>query len=303
MSLFRAAVGLARWILLRAQKTSLHGRGGYSSDSLAARGCASRFPQAEVERGDVGAFFGLFADSAVAGSLRDRVVLDFGSGYGGKTVEYRRQYCARRVCGIEPFANMVEKSREYAAACGARDVEFAVCGHRDIPYPDESFDVVVSHDVLEHVADPLISMREIRRVLRPGGLSLNVFPVYFGAMSHHLDYIARVPGLHWFFSPSVLVQAVNSILEQDDRYGTATQPPPGRSFDGARDVLPGLNGLSGEHLEALFSGFEVVNVRRIALGPRGMGLIARSSLPVRVRDGVTATIACVLRKPADRADG
>ncbi len=300
MSSFRPAVKLARWILLSAQNTSFHGKGGYSSVSLAARGCSSRFPQAEIERDDVGGFFRLFADPAIADSLRDRVVLDFGSGYGGKTVEYRRQYSARLVCGIEPFANMVEKSREYAAAAGEQGVEFAVCGQRHIPYHDESFDVVITHDVLEHVADPLQSMTEIRRVLRPGGLSLNVFPVYFGAMSHHLDYIARVPGLHWLFSPSVLVQAVNSILELDERYGTAKQPPPGRSFDGTRDVLPGLNGLSGEHLKALFSGFEVINVRRIALGPRGTGLIARSPLPVRIRDCVTATIACVLRKPAGR---
>ena len=300
MSSFRPAVGQARWILLRAQKTSLHGRGGYS-DSLAARGCSSRFPQAEVERDDVGAFFGLFADSAIADSLRDRVVLDFGSGYGGKTVEYRRQYCARRVCGIEPFANMVEKSRQYAAASGVPDVEFAVCAHRDIPYDDESFDVVVSHDVLEHIADPLSSMREIRRVLRPGGLSLNVFPVYFGAMSHHLDYIARVPPLVLF------AIGARACGEQHSRAGRSLWH---RETAAARAIVR-RSARRAAWLERV--------VRR---APGGAPLWFRGPqpaahrpwtprngpdrpivAPVRVRDGVTATIACVLRKPAHRADG
>jgi len=204
------------------------------------------------------------------------------------------------VMALEQRYGGLQRSREYAASRGATDVEFTQCGHRDIPYADGSFDVVMSHDVLEHVADPLRSMQEIYRVLRPGGLSVNIFPLYLGAYSHHLDYIARLPGLHWFFSPAVLVQAVNGLLEETGDFGTAKQPAPRRSFDGARDVLPGLNGLSGEHLPALLSCFEVISLRRIALGPRGMGMFVRSRLPVWLRDCATATIACVLRKPDAR---
>jgi hypothetical protein len=129
-------------------------------------------------------------------------------------------------------------------------------------------------------------------------LSVNVFPVYFGAMSHHLDYVANIPGLHWVFSPHTLVRAVNDVLEANPQFGTAMQPEPGRSFDGSRDVLPGLNGLSGIHLETLFASFETIGMRRIAIGPRGMGLIARSRLPVQLRDLVTGTVAYILRKPA-----
>jgi SAM-dependent methyltransferase len=288
----------ARWILHRAQRGRSRGTGGYSNEGFAARGDVRPFPQADVEREHVEEFFGYFPGFDVAAALRGRDVLDFGSGYGGKTVEYRLRYGARRVCGVEPFANMVNLARRYAAARGAAGVEFDVCGTRDIPYPDASFDLVLSHDVLEHVDDPMASMAEIRRVLRPGGLSINVFPLYFGAMSHHLDYVTTLPGLHWVFSPHVLVRAVNDLLAADPSFGTARQPAPRRSFDGARDVLPGLNGLSGRHLARLFEGFERTSVRRIALGPRGMGLVVRSGLPSGVRDLVTATVACILRKPA-----
>ena len=116
-------------------------------------------------------------------------------------------------------------------------------------------------------------------------------------MSHHLDYVANVPGLHWVFSPQVLVRAVNHVLETNPQFGTASQPAPRRSFDGSREVLPGLNGLSGVHLDSLFASFERLSLRRIAIGPRGMGLIVNSRLPVQLRDLVTATVACILRKP------
>jgi SAM-dependent methyltransferase len=156
--------------------------------------------------------------------------------------------------------------------------------------------VVLSHDVLEHVEDPRISVAEIRRVLRPGGLSVHVFPVYFWPMSHHLDYIVHLPGLHWIFSPRTLVRAVNSVLATSPQFGTARQPEPRLSFDGGRAVLPGLNGLSGIHLDSLFAAFEKIYLRRIGIGPRGMGWLANSSLPVQLRDLATATVACIFRK-------
>jgi SAM-dependent methyltransferase len=291
------AASIARWIILRAQHTKQKGSGGYSTESFAAIGDQRPFPQADLERESFDDFFKLFPAFPLTEAIRDRELLDYGSGYGGKTVEYKVRSRARRVCGVEPFATMVARSREYAASRGAEDVEFEVCSSKEVPYPDASFDIVVSHDVLEHVEDPRVSIGEIYRVLRPGGLSVNVFPLYYGAMSHHLDYVARIPGLHWVFSPQTLVRAVNDVLARHPQFGTAQQPQPGRSFDGARQVLPGLNGLSGIHLEELFARFETMMSRRIAIGPRGMGLVVRSSLPVRLRDLVTGTFACVLRKP------
>jgi len=133
-------------------------------------------------------------------------------------------------------------------------------------------------------------------------LSANVFPVYWGAMSHHLDYVAKVPGLHWVFSPRVLVDAVNEVLDANPVFGTAKQPQPRRSFDDAREVLPGLNGLSGVHLDTLFHDFKIISLRRIALGPRGMGLFVRSRLiPPLLRDLATATVACVVQRPLQDA--
>ena len=291
-----AAARLARWLILTAQRTKHRGSGGFSSHSFDVKGDTREFPQADVEREHFDDFFALFPDFDVRQLIQGKDLLDFGCGYGGKTVELVTRCGARRACGIEPHPRMVEQAQRYAATRNAAGVSFMVCGDRDIPYPDESFDIVLSHDVLEHVVDPRRTIAEIHRVLRPGGLSFNVFPLYWGAKSHHLDYVTTMPGLHWVFPPRVLVRAVNTILATRPDFGTARQPAPPVAFDGAREVLPGLNGLSGEHLPHLFGAFDVLSLRRIALGPRGMGMLVRSRLPTRLRDMATATVACVLRK-------
>ena len=301
MQLRDAAGTIARWIVLQAQKTSRKGAGGYSAEGFAARGDTRPFPQADSEREHFEDFFGFFPDFDLKAAIRDKDILDFGSGYGGKTVEYKLQCGAKRVCGVEPFAHVIDLSRKYAESRGAHGVEFKVCSQTQIPYPDASFDVVLSHDVLEHVQDPRISLGEIRRVLRPGGLSVNVFPVYLGAFSHHLDYVVRVPGLHWVFSPRTLVRAVNYVLARNPQFGIALQPEPGQSFDGSREVLPTLNGLSGEHFETIFDGFETLSLQRHVMSRFGLGrimaTIAHSRLPVQLRDAVTSSVSCMLRKP------
>jgi hypothetical protein len=111
-------------------------------------------------------------------------------------------------------------------------------------------------------------------------------------------------GIHWLFSPRTLVRAINSILADNPRFGTALQPAPGRSFDGAREVLPLLNGLSSWHLPSLFARFEVVQVQRHlleVLPPPAMlamrGLAAVPFLPLLLRDAMTLTMSAVYRKP------
>jgi SAM-dependent methyltransferase len=288
---------------LLSQRTPLRGAGGYSAEALRIQGNARPFPQAERESDLFDDFFGYFERHDLREMLRGRRVLDFGSGYGGRTVDYRRKAGAEYVCGVEPFENMVESSRQYAAQLGEQQVEFLQCGDLTVPLPDASFDIVVSYDVLEHVKDPRASVAEIWRVLRPGGYAYVVFPVYFGAASHHLDYVVRFPALHLLFSPQTLVRAVNSVLAERPEFGTAQQPEPQASFDDRRFVLPTLNGLSGDHLPRLFQRFEVLDLTRHALLRRYpvVGWFSRaivaSPVPARLRDVFTVSVSCVLLRP------
>ena len=61
----------------------------------------------------------------------------------------------------------------------------------ELPLPDDAFDVVTALDVLEHIADDRHALREIARVMKPGGLLLATVPAHrwmWGAqdeISHH----------------------------------------------------------------------------------------------------------------------
>jgi SAM-dependent methyltransferase len=174
--------------------------------------------------------------------VRGKSVLDFGSGYGGRTA-WIAQW-ARSIVGVEIFEAMVQQ----AARC-ASDVpncRFVRGEDEAIGFPDESFDLVVSFDVLEHVTRPDTIMREWYRVLKPGGAVLVIFTPYEGAFSHHLNYISLAPGLQWMFDADTLMAAVRQLADGPMRNQIDLKeiPTAHTSYDGARRVLPTLNGLT-----------------------------------------------------------
>lgn len=300
------AVRCATWLLRSLQYTRFCGIGGYSPEAFQARRALASFPQAERESDSFEEFFALFPPTVdVRSAFAGKDVLDFGSGYGGRTVEFAARCGARFVWGVEPVERCIEQAGAYAAQRHIDNCKFLLCGATSIPLPDESVDVVVSYDVLEHVHDPRQSMREIRRVLRPGGSAIMAFPVYHGALSHHLDYVVRMPGIHWLFGPGTLIAAVNAILAEDrelKRFGTPLQPPPSWSYDHERRVLPTLNGLTGNGFLGMLHGFhvELLYFRPLLASRRLLGAPTRMLMSAGVsgvlRDALTTNIACALVK-------
>jgi len=93
-------------------------------------------------------------------------LLDLGAG-AGIVPEMDYKGIARRVCGVDPDPRVAENPHLDEGREGLGEA---------IPYPDASFDVVVSDNVLEHLDDPLSVFREVARVLRPGGIFLAKTP-------------------------------------------------------------------------------------------------------------------------------
>lgn len=93
------------------------------------------------------------------------MVLEIGGGTGANLPHYR---AAERVTASEPDPFMRKKLRPKLARARV-PVELSEAGAQALPFPDESFDTVVSTLVLCTVPDQRVALAEIRWVLRPGG--------------------------------------------------------------------------------------------------------------------------------------
>ena len=109
-------------------------------------------------------------DEAVAHAA-GRDVLDVGCNTGYGTLRFAP--VAERVVGIDVSPRAIDAARQRAT--GGRP-EFVLGGGFDLPFPDASFDLVTSFQVLEHVPDPVAFLRELARVARPGGTVILATP-------------------------------------------------------------------------------------------------------------------------------
>ncbi len=106
-------------------------------------------------------------------------VLDLGCGPGSITVGLADIVAPGSVLGIDRSADVIAQAS--AAHGDTANAEFREGNVYDLDAADESFDVVHAHQVLQHLADPVAALREMRRVVRPGGL-VAVREADFGAM-------------------------------------------------------------------------------------------------------------------------
>jgi arsenite methyltransferase len=122
-------------------------------------------PAAAVE-----ASLGCGVPTAVADLHEGETVLDLGSGAGADVlISARRVGPTGRAIGLDMTDEMLALARRNAAEAGAANVDF-VKGHIEaIPLPDASVDVVISNCVINLSADKAQVIREVARVLRPGG--------------------------------------------------------------------------------------------------------------------------------------
>lgn len=100
----------------------------------------------------------------------EMTILDIGCGPGTITVDLGGYVPQGHVIGLERASAVLDQARALAAEKGARNVQFVEGDANALKYADNTFDVVVCHQVLQHVKDPVGILREMRRVAKPGGL-------------------------------------------------------------------------------------------------------------------------------------
>ncbi|MGW6771086.1 methyltransferase domain-containing protein [Streptomyces sp. NPDC055037] len=97
-------------------------------------------------------------------------LLDVGCGPGSITADLAALVAPGTVTAVDAAEDVLDKAREAATAAGADNVRFAVADVHALDFPDDSFDIVHAHQVLQHVGDPVRALSELRRVCRPGGV-------------------------------------------------------------------------------------------------------------------------------------
>jgi ubiquinone/menaquinone biosynthesis C-methylase UbiE len=111
----------------------------------------------------------MVAAAVLDGSER---LLDVGTGTGHTALAFASHVA--EVVGLDLTTAMLEQARRLAREQGATNTRFELGDAMALPYPDASFDVVACRVCAHHFADSPAAVREMARVLRPGGQLLLV---------------------------------------------------------------------------------------------------------------------------------
>lgn len=184
-----------------------------------------------------------------------REVLDAGCGTGYGTV-ILAEAGASKVTGIDLAADAVSTASDRLGDLGA-----VVQGDlRELPFEDDSFDLIVCFEAIEHIADGPAVIAEFRRVLRPDGLLLISSPnpgVYPDGNEHHVHE----------YSPSELVDLVGSdfpnTVEHTQHPWIASAIRPADASRSIHEVDPDVRGINelavgGQTYTILAAGAEEV---------------------------------------------
>jgi ubiquinone/menaquinone biosynthesis C-methylase UbiE len=140
-----------------------------------------------------------------------RRALDVGCGPGQFTIMAAEAASAADVTGIDLAPTMIELARAHAAASAARHrLHFEVADVSRLPFPDGYFEVVMSTGSIKHWSDPEAGVRELYRVLVPGG---RAFIVEMNRLASRQAVAAQRMRLRsWFFRwiyPRIFAQALS----------------------------------------------------------------------------------------------
>lgn len=92
--------------------------------------------------------------------------------------------------GIQPYRDLLKHTKYEAADFEKVDKDYAkstyVCDLRDIPTEDERFDYILFNQVMEHLPEPEKVLKELNRVLKPGGRMIYTGPLFYE--EHEIPY-------------------------------------------------------------------------------------------------------------------
>ncbi|OLO59360.1 SAM-dependent methyltransferase [Actinomyces oris] len=98
-------------------------------------------------------------------------LLDVGCGPASITADLAERVAPGRVVALDAASDALQAARATLSERGLSEQVEVTCGDvMALPFEDASFDVVHAHQVLQHLADPVSALAEMRRLTRPGGM-------------------------------------------------------------------------------------------------------------------------------------
>ncbi len=99
------------------------------------------------------------------------VVLDVGTGTAQIPVELCSRDSSYRVLGIDLASAMLDLGMNNVDAAGLREqIQLQQVDAKQLPFPDDAFICVMSNSIVHHIPEPAVVLREMWRVVRPGGM-------------------------------------------------------------------------------------------------------------------------------------
>jgi len=158
----------------------------------------------------------VYADFLLPHLRKTARVLDCGCGSGSIAVGLGGAVAKGTVVGVDVNARPLRAARRYVHAESIEHVHFVAADGTALPFGDATFDAALCHSVLEVASQPVALLREVQRVLVPGGV-VAVASVDYGGL------ILSGPG-------RVLLERFYKVRERLWRLDTVARPRAGREL-------------------------------------------------------------------------
>ncbi|MEZ0095161.1 class I SAM-dependent methyltransferase [Streptacidiphilus sp. EB129] len=113
-------------------------------------------------------------DALLSGDAGPGRVLDVATGTAGVALQLADR-CGATVTGVDLTEQMLRRGQERVARSGrTQRIRLALARAEQLPFPDATFDALTFTYLLRYVADPAATLRELARVVRPGGMIANL---------------------------------------------------------------------------------------------------------------------------------
>ena len=102
--------------------------------------------------------------------LPNATLLDCGCGPGAITADFAKIVAPGKVTGIDIDESQIKFARNHASDIGIGNLDFKVADIYELPFLENSFDAAFAHATFQHLSDPVRALKQVNRVLKPGGV-------------------------------------------------------------------------------------------------------------------------------------